>query len=67
MYVVNVMLCTYCVVCMWHCVHVVQVALCVGGVVYMSCMLPYVHFVSHTCQACDTMYMWYCVHVVQVV
>jgi len=30
--------CTSGVVCMWCCVHVVQVALCVGGVVYMSCM-----------------------------
>jgi len=54
-------------VCMWCCVHVVQVVLCAGGVVYMSCMWCGVHLVLHICHACGTVYMWYCVHVVQVV
>jgi len=37
--------CTSGVVCIWCCVHVVQVALCAGGVVYMLCMWRCVHVV----------------------
>jgi len=66
------LLCTYGVVCMivqevscvWCYVHIVQVALCACGAMYMSCMWRYVHVVSRTCRACGTMYMWYCVRIV---
>ena len=49
--------CTSDDVCMWWCVHVGQVALCVGGVVYMSRMWNCVYVVWCTCLACGTMYM----------
>jgi len=54
------------VVFMWCCVHVTQVALCAGGVVYMLCTWCCVHVLC-ICHACGTMYIWYCVHIVQVV
>jgi len=49
---------------MWCSVHVVQVALCGGGIVYMSCMWCCVHVILCTCRACGTAYILYCVHVV---
>jgi len=58
-------------VCMYYCVHVVQVALCAGSFVYMSCMWRCVHVVSCTCVhmvlciCCIvyTLYRWCSVHV----
>jgi len=55
------------VVCMQCCVHVLQVALCASGALYISCMWNCVQVVSCTCPVCGTMYMCYCVHIVQVV
>ena len=55
------------VVFMWCPVLVVQGMLCVGGIVYMSCMWFYVRVVLCTCRAYGVMYIRCHIHVMHVV
>jgi len=51
------------VVCMWCCVHVVQVVLFAGGAVYTRCCIHGVYVVMCTCGIVCTLYRWCSVHV----